>query len=48
MILNIYYNNIVKIGSTETGYLRPSIQLKNNIEITSGDGTKENPYIIAS
>ena len=48
MILNFYYNNIVKIGSAITGYLRPSIQLKNNIEITSGDGTKENTYIIES
>ena len=45
---NFTANSNGYLGSTETGYVRASIQLKNNIEITSEDGTKENPYIIAS
>lgn len=45
---NFTANSNGYLGSSASGYARPSIQLKNNIEIASGDGTKENPYIIAS
>lgn len=31
---------VVKIG------VRPVVNLKSNVEITSGDGTEGNPYII--
>ena len=29
------------------GGMRPSLNLKENVIITSGDGTKENPFVIA-
>ncbi len=37
----LYYNNIIA-----TAGVRPVINLKANIEITSGDGTQSNPYVI--
>ena len=46
--------NLNVFGGFENMYLqtstavRPSIILKTNIQITGGNGTKENPYIIAS
>ncbi len=43
---NFTANNKGYMGSSASGYARPSIQLKNNVEITSGDGTKDNAYQI--
>ena len=37
----LYYNNVVS-----TAGVRPVINLKPNVEITSGDGTQSNPYVI--
>ena len=46
------YSFNTSFGSSWVGYsansVRPSIQLKNGITISSGNGTKENPYEIAS
>ena len=43
---NFTANNKGYMGSSASGYARPSIQLKNNVEITNGDGTKDNAYQI--
>ena len=42
-------NNIIKSNNTYYGYgVRPVITLNENIVVSSGDGTKENPYIFES
>ena len=38
---NFAHSNMAYVGS-----VRPVINLKNNVEITSGDGTVSNPYVI--
>ena len=40
------YNIYVNINNA--GLFRPAVQLKSNIQFLGGDGTKENPYEIAS
>ena len=49
-------NNIIRImtscflrgdGSGNMGSIKPSLNLKSNVVITSGDGTKNNPFTLA-
>ena len=43
----LYYNGNINGSGVTNGYsVRPSINLKSKVEINSGDGTKENPYLI--
>ena len=45
----IFRNGIGKINMLAVNYsgdVRPAISLKNKIKYTTGDGTKENPYVI--
>lgn len=43
----ITYNGFNYIEAKENGlYVKPSVYLKSNVIIVSGDGTKENPFII--
>ena len=30
----------------DLGFIRPSINLKSNVQIVNGDGTKENPFTL--
>ena len=41
-----YIGNAFSINSTNAIDVRPSVNLKSNVVITSGDGTKENPFTI--
>lgn len=42
-----YYSMNTNAGFSTTGYIRPVITLKQELKIKSGDGTKENPYVLA-
>ena len=39
----LYYNNVVS-----TAGVRPVINLKSNVEISGGDGTSSNPYVVST
>ena len=45
---NVNTSGDIYVVYEENISFRPAIQLKSNIQITGGDGTKENPYEIAS
>ena len=48
-IYYIYSNGTLSWGSSDSGYgVRPVINLKSNVTISSGDGTASNPYVIAT
>ena len=40
------YGNVYHYSPSEQRGVRPSVNLKSNVVITSGDGTKENPFTI--
>ena len=48
-VRSVYNNGSASNGSPcgDSGGARPSLNLKSNVVITSGDGTKNNPFQIA-
>ena len=42
-----YYGMDTNAGLPSNGYVRPVITLKQDVKIKEGDGTKDNPYILA-
>ena len=46
-MLRLFINAGIGNGVVESnGSIKPSINIKSNIEISDGDGTKENPYTL--
>ena len=43
---SIYNNNLYEDLITSVRYIRPVIYLKDNISVTKGNGTKNNPYVL--
>src|SRR5699024_8604674 len=44
---NYTYDIASNYGPSSVCHVRPSIKLKSNVQIVSGDGTKNNPFQIA-
>ena len=47
-VLNVYYYGVEGSSSpSNTNGVRPSVNLKSNVQITSGTGTKSDPFILS-
>ena len=47
-VLNVYYYGVTGSSSpSNTNGVRPSMNLKSNVQITSGTGTKSDPFILS-
>ena len=47
-VLNVYYYGVASSSSpSNTNGVRPSMNLKSNVQITSGTGTKSDPFILS-